>query len=413
MPTHLASNGTIIFGKLNSSGTYTLGGYLDSYEGQAGLWSLGPWTAIATSFVDTFIKVPWDLIVRLKNSNFQLNVIINDWQEYAKLEAPMLVPFTIGVFLALIVPFVGLNLCCCRCCGRCGGKYTSKEAEKKSQSCGFMVGLGLIISCIFIILGACGFVGSSHRLHNTLPHVAEAAVYAVDDFSLFRDKFFEDLDLVTVREFKNVADIMSSELDRLPDEVTGPFMLAGRPVVQGITGNLLGLDKDLDALKDRLSEVDSISSHVTDSGDSIRVLIDEIKANLTTLKTTCSGSPDCGHMMDPNDVSSVYDFSKTPDMTGETASLGPVLSLDLKGIATMARNTFEDIPKQVNASAFDKANDIKDIIDGLIDPVQDALNTSVKPLVNGLFDSLAFNATKLRHEIRSKAEIITQKSGFQ
>ena len=71
-----------------------------------------------------------------------------DWQDLVHHHIGYAVLAGAGVVLALLLPFVGLVVCCCRCSGRCGGR--AQPHDKKQDGCrrgclGLSLGLLVVV----------------------------------------------------------------------------------------------------------------------------------------------------------------------------------------------------------------------------------------------------------------------------
>ena len=73
-----------------------------------------------------------------------------DWQDLVHHHIGYAVLAGFGIVLALLLPFAGLVVCCCRCSGRCGARVASYD--KKKDGCRrWCLGISLCLLVVVIL----------------------------------------------------------------------------------------------------------------------------------------------------------------------------------------------------------------------------------------------------------------------
>jgi len=114
----------------------------------------------------------------------------------------------ISALILVVMPIIGLIICCCRCGGNCGGKVKEREGKYSSccsSFCGFIlfVLIGVMITmCIFMFVASFNF--RNHTQQNNLIQSMESGL---NDFNAYFENILDQIESFKSKLFSLVDDL--------------------------------------------------------------------------------------------------------------------------------------------------------------------------------------------------------------
>lgn len=155
-------------------------------------------------------------------------IILTRWRELPHMFMGLLVLLAVGLALAVIVPFVGVLVLCCRCCcKRCGGAENVPEGKGDATKRGWRGVILFILAVVLLFAVVCAFVTNAFvpvavvKLPDSIDHSAHDVVVVVnrtkddvqhllvDNYGEFKSHFEQRLNVCTVQVGDDVSGIIT------------------------------------------------------------------------------------------------------------------------------------------------------------------------------------------------------------
>ncbi|CAN8008312.1 unnamed protein product [Ixodes pacificus] len=167
----------------------------------------------------------------------------------------------IGLFLALVVPFVGVIVLCCRCCRRCGGAKNVAEKKGDTKWRGFL-GLFLFFAVVAMLFAiVCAFVTNSY-IPGGIDGISVQADHTISDVSQLINKTKGELDTLLVTNYREFQGNLEKRLDTCTKSIGDDFsgLISGPPFsdVKNITENLQTIDAKMGTIQDSVGKLNGI-----------------------------------------------------------------------------------------------------------------------------------------------------------
>ncbi|CAN8030847.1 unnamed protein product [Ixodes persulcatus] len=199
----------------------------------------------------------------------------------------------IGLFLALVVPFVGVIVLCCRCCRRCGGAKNVAEKKGDTKWRGFL-GLFLFFAVVAMLFAiVCAFVTNSY-IPGGIDGISVQADHTISDVSQLINKTKAELDTLLVTNYGEFQGNLEKRLDTCTKSVGDDFsgLISGPPFsdVKNITENLQMINAKMGTIQDSVGKLNGIIQKMGQT-------VPDIKRKLQSAADECNkdgSSQGCG-----------------------------------------------------------------------------------------------------------------------
>ncbi|CAN8003208.1 unnamed protein product, partial [Ixodes hexagonus] len=167
----------------------------------------------------------------------------------------------IGILLAVLVPFVGVIVLCCRCCRRCGGAKNMAEKKGDAKWRGFL-GLFLFFAVVAMLFAiVCAFVTNSY-IPGGIDGISVQVDHTITDVSQLINKTKGELDTLLVTNYGEFQGSLEKRLDTCTKSIGDEFsgLISGPPFsdVKNITENLQTINTKMGAIQTSVGELNGI-----------------------------------------------------------------------------------------------------------------------------------------------------------
>ncbi|KAF0301497.1 Prominin-1 [Amphibalanus amphitrite] len=109
---------------------------------------------------------------------------LRDWPTLLNHHLGFAILAALGILVAVLTPFVGMIVCCCRCAGRCGGR--TDPYEKKRDKCKRICnGVFLSLLVLLVLFGLVASFVVNEYIEQGVKEVPSRLNLAVDDVELY------------------------------------------------------------------------------------------------------------------------------------------------------------------------------------------------------------------------------------
>lgn len=312
-------------------------------------------------FVDTDPVPEGYLIVREGEILLGPNVQENNWGPLLREYWALLLVTIISVLLIVLMPIIGLCLCCCRCFGGCGGR--SQPFDKKHDTCRrVMLGLLLICTTSSLVFGVVVAYATNSYMQHGVENITVSARHGVDDtrefltstsrqISQLLDTNYQELNTQLKKTLNEASDII---IQRLEEESKAEKLTTLNDFVE----QLPAIKKNLDRMTLLTRELRVNASQLNDG-------LRGVKRELLASLTRC-GTQECINVMEDYKIGRLdtngIDYNSLPDLTEITNSVqelvdGNIAQAVQKGVReleqlkqTLTRTVRDSIPLVTAAS---------------------------------------------------------------
>ncbi|XP_055531338.1 prominin-like protein isoform X3 [Wyeomyia smithii] len=300
-------------------------------RGMAPLYNLT--NLVVKLFVSTNPVPEGYLIVREGDIQLGPNVQENNWGPLLREYWAVLLVVVLSTLLIVLMPIIGLCLCCCRCFGGCGGR--TQPFDKKHDTCRrVLLGLVLICTTSSLVFGVVVAYATNSYMQHGVENITTSARYGVDDTREFLQ--------TTSRQISQLLDTnyqeLNSQLKRTLHDASNIIIRRLEEESKAEKLNTLNeFVEQLPAIKNNLDIMTKLTKELRVNASQLNDGLRGVKRELLASLTKC-GTQDCINVMedykigrlDTNgiDYNSIQDryFPRLPDLTEITNSVQELVS---------------------------------------------------------------------------------------
>lgn len=300
--------------------------------------------------------------------------LLRDYTKVLKTYKGLLALVAVGVALAVLVPFVGVIVLCCRCCcHRCGGgvKQPERKGDTRRRGCRGLFLFLLVVALLFTIV--CAFVTSAY-VPSGIDNLTTRANQSASGMSSFLVKTKSELDTVLVTNYEEFQFKLLERLNGCTSSIGEEFSDLIKDNSKGfikVTENLVAIDKEMSSVNTSLRKLKDIVDNISRS---------KAKDNLNEA-SKCTGGQGCDNVKAYANAEHL-DFSK---VQGE-----------LNNLFKKAESLKSDMEK-LNPQELDSA------VKKAVDPAarKQDLMTKVEDAVKAINDTVSGEGLKIKQSMET------------
>ncbi|KAL9701975.1 hypothetical protein quinque_005416 [Culex quinquefasciatus] len=315
-------------------------------------------------FVDTDPVPEGYLIVEEGSIKLGPNVQENNWGPLLREYWAVLLVTVICVLLIVLMPIIGLCLCCCRCFGGCGGR--TQPFDKKHDTCRRVL-LGLLLICT---------TSSLVYLQHGVENITTSARYGVDDTREFLKSTSRHISQLLETNYQE----LNSQLKKTLGEASDIIIQRLEEESQAEKLNTLNdFVEQLPAIKNNLDRMTLLTRELRVNASQLNDGLRGVKRELLASLTKC-GTQECINVMEDYKIGRLdtngIDYNSLPDLTEITNSVQDLVSGnvadavkegvdELEKLKQTLKRTVRDSIPMVTAAADSTGSAIKSASDEL------------------------------------------------
>uniref|UniRef100_A0A1Q3FI76 Putative conserved plasma membrane protein n=2 Tax=Culex tarsalis TaxID=7177 RepID=A0A1Q3FI76_CULTA len=326
-------------------------------------------------FVDTDPVPEGYLIVQEGNIQLGPNVQENNWGPLLREYWAVLLVTVISVLLIVLMPIVGLCLCCCRCFGGCGGR--TQPFDKKHDTCRrVLLGLLLICTTSSLVFGVVIAFATNSYLQHGVENITTSARYGVDDTREFLKSTSRHISQLLETNYQE----LNSQLKKTLGEASDIIIQRLEEESQAEKLNTLNdFVEQLPAIKNNLDRMTLLTRELRVNASQLNDGLRGVKRELLASLTKC-GTQECINVMEDYKIGRLdtngIDYNSLPDLTEITNSVQDLVSGnvaeavkegvdELEKLKLTLKRTVRDSIPMVTAAADSTGSAIKSASDEL------------------------------------------------
>ncbi|XP_031777823.1 prominin-like protein isoform X3 [Nasonia vitripennis] len=275
-----------------------------------------------------------------------------------------------GLFLAALLPCIGLFFCCCRCAGHCGAR--SEPFDKKHDHCRKVMLSFLLIGFATILLFGvvCAFV-TNERMHEGTKELPQAAQISLQDLKLYLKNTRSQIEILLKVNYDELAQALDRILQASGKIVTEQLAESSHAVS---LMNLNDIVQGLDSIRADLKMMNDVTKELRNNAAHLEILVRKVKANLLQTLTNCN-TQDCKDVMHKykiNEMTVQVDFDrymdryfpKLPDneVTDALRNISYLLDANIVEEVRKGMDQFMNIQKEIQHAVNETIPIVKDAI---------------------------------------------------
>lgn len=326
-------------------------------------------------FVDTDPVPEGYLIVQEGSIQLGPNVQENNWGPLLREYWAILLVTVISVLLIVLMPIIGLCLCCCRCFGGCGGR--TQPFDKKHDTCRrVLLGLLLICTTSSLVFGVVIAFATNSYLQHGVENITTSARYGVDDTREFLKSTSRHISQLLETNYQE----LNSQLKKTLGEASDIIIQRLEEESQAEKLNTLNdFVEQLPAIKNNLDRMTLLTRELRVNASQLNDGLRGVKRELLASLTKC-GTQECINVMEDYKIGRLdtngIDYNSLPDLSEITNSVQDLVSgnmaetvkqgvTELENLKLTLKRTVRDSIPMVTAAADSTGGAIKSASDEL------------------------------------------------
>ncbi|XP_037074037.1 prominin-1-like [Pollicipes pollicipes] len=277
----------------------------------------------------------------------------------------------VGIVLALLTPFIGLIVCCCRCSGKCGGRV--EPYDKRKDTCRrWCNGIFLSLLVLLILFGVVGSFVVNEYVERGVTEVPPRLHVAVNDSQLYVQNTKLEVNHLLKNNYMELTEVLDESLEGCGDRIKTQLATISRAVA---VENLTAIAEGLGDIRRDLTAIADQSQLLQNKADQLGVGLQDARAELTVLLRSCE-LPDVSRtareisaLIENGIESEVRSGKQALDqlserIQAEVAAIVPEVrqsisreGIQLQGVATNITSVLDEVQLRPAHRAIDEAND--------------------------------------------------------
>lgn len=303
-------------------------------------------------FVDTDPVPEGYLIVQEGSIQLGPNVQENNWGPLLREYWAVLLVTVISVLLIVLMPIIGLCLCCCRCFGGCGGR--TQPFDKKHDTCRrVMLGLLLICTTSSLVFGVVIAFATNSYLQHGVENITTSARYGVDDTREFLKSTSRHITQLLETNYQE----LNSQLKKTLGEASDIIIQRLEEESQAEKLNTLNdFVEQLPAIKDNLDRMTLLTRELRVNASQLNDGLRGVKRELLASLTKC-GTQECINVMEDYKIGRLdtngIDYNSLPDLSEITNSVQDLVSGNMAQTVKEGVNELESLKQKLKRTVRD------------------------------------------------------------
>ncbi|XP_050421602.1 prominin-like protein isoform X2 [Adelges cooleyi] len=301
-----------------------------------------------------------------------------------------------GLVFAVLMPLIGLTLCCCRCAGGCGSR--SQPFDAKYDSCRRQF-YGIILASFTILISfgvVCTFV-SNEYLEDGVKELPSNVEKSLGDTRLFINNTKKEVDNLLVVNFNELEETLSNILEASGEIVKKKL---GDVSKASVLSNLTAIVTGLGLIKQDLSNVDLLTRQLQETALQLDTALLESRSYILSKLQSCRFERPCRELLNRyniQDLSLEANFSQLPNVTASLKNISDLITDDIEEEVMKGQQQFEKVKTMIQNAVNDNIPAIKenirkvgnaikehsDKVDNVLDRVDNTVATSFAPMKEG------------------------------
>lgn len=301
-----------------------------------------------------------------------------------------------GLVFAVLMPLIGLTLCCCRCAGGCGSRsqpFDAKYDSCKRQFYGIMLA-GFTILISFGVV--CTFV-SNEYLEDGVKELPSNVKKSLNDTRLFINNTKTEVDNLLVVNFDELEETLSNILEASGEIVKKKL---GEVSKASVLVNLTAVVNGLGLIKQDLSNVDLLTRQLQETALQLDTALKECRTIIMKKLESCRFERTCREILNRfniQDLSLEANFSQLPNVSASLKNISDLITTDIEEEVMKGQQQFEKVKTMIQNAVNDNIPEIKQNIrkvgnaikencvkvDKVLDRVDTTIANSYSPMQRG------------------------------
>ncbi|XP_001946597.2 prominin-like protein isoform X2 [Acyrthosiphon pisum] len=303
------------------------------------------------AFPEGFIDVEGDNTIQIDYLSHEWPILVSHyWASATVLVA--------GLVFAVLMPLIGLTLCCCRCTGGCGSR--SQPFDAKYDSCKRQF-YGMILAGLTILISfgvVCTFV-SNEYLEDGVKELPTNVKKSLNDTRLFINNTKKEVDNLLVVNFDELEETLSNILEASGEIVKKKL---GEVSKASVLSNLTAVVNGLGLIKQDLSNVDSLTRQLQETALQLDAALKECRSIIMKKLESCRFERTCRDILNRfniQDLSLEANFSQLPNVTATLKNISDFITADIEEEVMKGQQQFEKVKTIIQNAVNDNIPEIK------------------------------------------------------
>lgn len=303
-------------------------------------------------FVDTDI-VPEDYLI-VKEGEIQLgpNVQENNWGPLLREYWAVLLVTVLCVLLIVLMPIIGLCLCCCRFFGGCGGR--TQPFDKKHDTCRRVM-LGLLLVCttsslVFAVVIA--YTTNSYMQHG-VENITTSARHGVGDTREFLQMTSRQISQLLVVNYQELNTELKRTLNEASDIIIQRLEEESNAEKLNTLNDFVG---QLPTIRDNLDRMTQLTKELRITASQLNDGLRGVKRDLLSSLTKC-GTPACTNVLEEYKIGRLdtngIDYNALPDLSEITNGVEDLVSGNIAQSVNIGVEALESLKKDLKETIRD------------------------------------------------------------
>ncbi|XP_075557913.1 prominin-1-A-like isoform X1 [Dermacentor variabilis] len=237
--------------------------------------------SIVTHFASLVAKpgIPKELLEDDRLFKDPVSIALTRWKDFPYVFMGLLILLAVGLFLALVVPFVGVLVLCCRCCcKRCGGAENVPEGKGDATKRGWRGVLLFILAVVLLFAVVCAFVTNAF-VPAAVVKLPDSINHSVHDVVVVVNRTKDDVDHLLVKNYAEFKFQFEQRLNvcthQVGDDVSGIITRSPAFQLKHVADNVEKLSLEVDNITAVAKEAKDVMTNIEKSVESVKKSVEE------------------------------------------------------------------------------------------------------------------------------------------
>lgn len=364
-----------------------------------GKWSLHGLSSIANGIALTLrSQPPYELIGNALSKSFGKGGKSPSIPEVVDYEVPMIVLASFSLLAALVIPTVGLVICCCRCKGNCGASIDDNKLKQHPTKERILYSAGILVCALFLIIAGIFILDSSVRMNKSIPHARTVWSDSFGDIYTYTGNTLQELNHIVTEEAVPAVDVLLDDVIAMGRDVVVPVLQEGAPIFGGLYDNVKELDNALSQSVYLFIEIQSTVSSLISTTDKIQHELTTAQKNLTDAQDRCKNNgraSACNEIPVGNELTTEANFTKVPNVTDNQKKVEDVVKTNLTDEVVKGNDSVHNIPDKVQNLTRNLTNEFQNFTNkvgniqvDVLKPLEDDIDKYIQDQLNPFRDDV-------------------------
>ncbi|XP_043200712.1 prominin-like protein isoform X4 [Amphibalanus amphitrite] len=281
---------------------------------------------------------------------------LRDWPTLLNHHLGFAILAALGILVAVLTPFVGMIVCCCRCAGRCGGR--TDPYEKKRDKCKRICnGVFLSLLVLLVLFGLVASFVVNEYIEQGVKEVPSRLNLAVDDVELYAQNTKKEVNHLLRDNYRELQSVLDESLDKCGDRVKAKLANISRAVA---VDDLTVIAEGLKDIRQDLNSIASQTQRLQERADQLQVGLQSVQGELQQLLLLCN-SPTCQQLARQYNLSqlavqnefrqwlSLELIPKLPDVTRTAREISVLIENGIEREVRSGKRSFDELSDRIQA----------------------------------------------------------------